>query len=1795
MKIMNMPFPRISSLFIFTSLCLLPARHALADASASSQLSVGSLSITPDTGTFLLLSPWESSVFAQAGVDNEYLSGNGTVNATGDYSSASAQVSTPATLTLDVSGQGNAGALVPGQIDASDSATGQSSMGSTFEITGGSGSVNVSFSAMLTGALSVFTDAFGQSAYSEGILTLEVDGSPVLFNDTYYDIGSSSSDGTSLSTMLNGSTSLQYDTPYDLGLYLDTEAIVSNVPEPAAGTQMLAGMILLGVAGALKKRKAIKITVWRMIRLVAVAAPLWLGANAGAMYIGAEAPDVCLTCGLHPTRQSGGNAQMSLSEGNLREDYAGPSVKSSGGPTLPFNLVYNSYNADNSRAQVNTGLGYGWTHSFNIFLFQQRSHMFRMDGEGRVTQYRFTGDNSYVPDVGYFETLTHNPDGSFTITNKAQSWWHFESVADTPYYVGGPIYRLTEMGDRNQNVTTLSYSNGLLVLITDTYGRSLSLGYTNQYKLAQVADPLGRVTRFQYDSLFRMPVSITDPAGKVVRYTYNSQYQLTRKIDRDGRMYFYTYRNQRPFSVIDGAGQTYFTLANPSNWSVNHNSLALNLELQYTPSTTASTDGLGNVWRYQYDTNGYIIQATAPDGSTTRYEYNSSRLLSEKADADGNVTTFQYDSMGNRTNVTDALGEVTTYAYDPRFNQVTSMTDPNGRVTTYQYDAYGNRTNTIDPLGQTNSYSYDTHGNMISQVDKLGRTTTYSYDAAGNRTNMVDALGNVTRYTYDAVGNRLSTTDPLGRTTTYAYDALNRLVDRTNALAGVIIYTYDALGRRTQVTDPNGNTTTYTYDTRGRLNTTTDPLGGVTTDVYDANDNRLITINPLGWSTTYAYDTLNREIAATNALGGVTTFAYDPYGNVIASTDADGHATTYAYDALNRRVTTMDALGHVTRDDYSSIGGPPCCSPTIGSSLITRLEDADGHVTFYNYDKLDRLTETIRKVNDTNDVINAGDAVSTYTYDAVNNRTSVTEPDGNVTTNFYDDLNRLTLTINAANDMTAYTYDAVGNQTMLTAPNGNVTTNVYDALNRVITVYDEIGPVRSTTYDPDGNVIALTDALGHTTTYQYDALNRQVEMIDALGQTTTTTYDADSNRISTTDRNGHTTTYYYDGLDRRTAVTDALGNTTTTTYDPASNIIALTDANGHTTTYIYDALNRRTIETYPDTPPNSRTNVYDAVGNIISRHDQKGQVTTYSYSPLYFLTNRAYLPSGANDSFTYDLSGRMLSANRNGWVDTFTYDGANRMTGTVQNGQPLTYTYNIPGRVQTNTQPSGRTLNYTYDARSRLVTLNDTTPNPPIAAYTYDADNRVINRAGRNGTLAAYTYDADNRITSLEHSNNVSLIAGFGYAYDAEGNKLYEQKLNAPGDSEAYAYDDIYRLVIYDVGTLSGNMVPSPILAKTWSLDPLGNWDTVTSNSVPELRTYGPANELLTVNANVLAYDANGNLTRDPVYNYFYDEENRLTEVQRISDSAIIGQYQYDALGRRVIEYMEPAGTPATNVYYYDNARIIEVQNAGGATQATYTYGNYIDEVLTMDRPGMTYYYHPNALWSVAAVTDGTASPVERYAYDAYGQVMVLDAAYNPVPLNPWGTPHSAVGNSYLFTGRELDEESGLYFYRARYFDCLNGRFLQRDSLEYTNGMNLYEYVRSNPINRTDPTGLWETDGAANPSANTIVCDGAGGIRAQIGDIGDRTQTECLRDCVEQHENSHADDARTASPNLCKDKAAGTQVIFSTRAEQNASEIKASDTEITCLKDKAKNCAEKCKKIIDDRIKQMEAYRDSFK
>ena len=205
-------------------------------------------------------------------------------------------------------------------------------------------------------------------------------------------------------------------------------------------------------------------------------------------------------------------------------------------------------------------------------------------------------------------------------------------------------------------------------------------------------------------------------------------------------------------------------------------------------------------------------------------------------------------------------------------------------------------------------------------------------------------------------------------------------------------------------------------------------------------------------------------------------------------------------------------------------------------------------------------------------------------------------------------------------------------------------------------------------------------------------------------------------------------------------------------------------------------------------------------------------------------------------------------------------------------------------------------------------------------------------------------------------------------------------------------------------------------------------------------------------------YDNNGNLIDDGNNTYEYDYGNRLLRVTRNSDNVILGEYKYDALGRRIEKQVSGVGT----IYIYDDIEDKIIEEHYNNFTKVYIYGNDMNEFISMEYNGQTYYYHSDSLGSIVALTDVSGSIIEQYSYDAYGRP----------------NASSVIGNPYMFTGRRLDKETGLYYYRARYYSAAMGRFLQRDPLGYFDSMNLYEYVASNPINRIDPTGLsWSITG----------------------------------------------------------------------------------------------------------------------
>ncbi len=192
---------------------------------------------------------------------------------------------------------------------------------------------------------------------------------------------------------------------------------------------------------------------------------------------------------------------------------------------------------------------------------------------------------------------------------------------------------------------------------------------------------------------------------------------------------------------------------------------------------------------------------------------------------------------------------------------------------------------------------------------------------------------------------------------------------------------------------------------------------------------------------------------------------------------------------------------------------------------------------------------------------------------------------------------------------------------------------------------------------------------------------------------------------------------------------------------------------------------------------------------------------------------------------------------------------------------------------------------------------------------------------------------------------------------------------------------------------------------------------------------------------------------------YEYDADNKLVRVVSPSNTA---NYRYDGLGRRV-EKEVIAGTTTVTKYVYDNEDILLELNGANQIVARYTHGPGIDEPLMMEKNTQSFYYHKDGLGSITELTTQTGAVAQRYTYSSFGKIeSQLDANF----FQP-----------YTFTSREFDSESGLHYYRIRYYDSTSGRFISEDPKGFGAGVNFYGYVGGNPIGRVDPYGLdWLTD-----------------------------------------------------------------------------------------------------------------------
>lgn len=857
----------------------------------------------------------------------------------------------------------------------------------------------------------------------------------------------------------------------------------------------------------------------------------------------------------------------------------------------------------------------------------------------------------------------------------------------------------------------------------------------------------------------------------------------------------------------------------------------------------------------------------------------------------------------------------------------------------------------------------------------------------------------------------------------HARESLVKNSDKSYTLreSGGLVRRFNADGRLVAITDRNGNTLTLAYDATGFPTAVTD-ASGRTVQLTKGADGRVESItDPANRTVRYAYDSVGNLTRFTDPLGNATTYQYDSKRNLVAVSDPRGNKLMgVTYDAKGRVATLLDGAETYT---YSYLTGP----------RRTTRRDTSNNTWTYFYNDTDNLTRLTDPLGNS----------ETYTYDVRFNLASFTDKNGNKTT---------------------YTYDAAGNPLTITDALGATRTFTYDpSFNRPLTVRDRAGNVSKHEYDSRGNLTKTTNPNGQSTLFQYDSKGQLVAIIDAAGRTTrfeysvhgnltrltdpsgagsSATFDTLGNVLVVTDAEGRQTSHTYDANLRLTHTGDARGGQTVREFDAAGNIVAATLPDGARTTYEYDSFNRLTKATNPLNQ--ATTFAYDRRNNLTSQTDAKGQQIRFTYDAVDRLVLKNRPDGGIN--YTYDRVGNLLTITDADSSVSFTFDASNRLTDArtgSSSHQPTTlirFTYDANGNRRTMTDPTGGVTNYEYDALSRLTSLTD--PSSQIYRFTYDAASRRKQISKPAGAATVYTYDDANHLVTLLNQSAAGNLT-LSYAYDRAGNRL---NMTDSVGAHAYSYDSLYRLT---GATHSGGGNP----AETYAYDSLGNR---TSSHLSATYAHNAANRLTADAQFDYQYDANGNLTSrkerasGKTTTYAYDSENQLVRID--FPDATSALYRYDGLGRRI----EKVVNGQTRQFVYDGQDILFEYAAGGTVEARYTHGPDADEVLGVRRGGTNSFFETDAQGSVIRVTDGT-NVEAAYEYDSFGNV-----------VNQTG----AARGPYLFHGREFDAESGLYYFRARYYAPALGRFLNEDPIKFAGGLNFYQFAQGNAVNVSDPFGL---------------------------------------------------------------------------------------------------------------------------
>jgi RHS repeat-associated protein len=1262
---------------------------------------------------------------------------------------------------------------------------------------------------------------------------------------------------------------------------------------------------------------------------------------------------------------------------------------------------------------------------------------------------------------------------------------------------------------------------GLMSSETTPGGAVTSNSYDSDGDLAKVTEPSGRYTDYTYDGLGRVLASTvytsTYPSGEATSYTYTPTGQqatvtyppITNSVTNVSHQLqdAYTYDDDNNVLTETESDLTGGDPSRTTTYAYNdHDEVAsVTQPAGATTGGTSQSQGAssanpdGATTGYDYDAFGNVSQVTDPDGNEYRYTYNEYQeptqetlytTSTNEADSTATCTTpatpdpdggcdlvlksYEYDFAGGLAATTDAMGQITNYVYDNN-GDLTQSSTTQACSATAPCTSMGSCTPTAPcttgSVGTMTGYYYDGAGNLTSQQvsattgGAVGTTTytDYNYDAADRLTSEVQ----------DAPPpGASSSTGYLNRTTAYTYNADNYVLSKTTGTGSaldVTDYGYDTAGDRTSQTVQNGSTsleTTWTYNQAGQPLSMTTPEGNVSG--ADAAD----------YTTNYTYDPDGNLVTETGApvstqtygsqspavTRPVTTYGYDTFGDKTQTQDPDGNVTTSTYDG-DSRVASVTQAAYTPPGGSSSITAPTTYAYDEDGNLA-QVTDPEGNVTSYTYDALADKTAETTPLGTTN-----------YTYDADGEQLSATDPLNNETQSTWNYFGDQASSTDARDYTTNYSYDYLGDQLTATTPDGSATTSTYDHLGELTSTADTLGDTTSYAYNDQGQVSQVQNPDTSYAQFAYDEAGDLTSVADysaaPAGEAATELrsesfgYDPDGDQTSVKDWDGNTTTYGYNAAGSLTSevapVTSSTSDTTSYGYDAAGNQTSVTDPDGNTTWTTYNSWDlpesvikplTTTATTAADT---TWTTAYNADGQAATVTQPGGITQTYGYNGAGEVTSQAGSGASAATStqtLGYDADGRLTSATAPGGTDSYTYNPDSELSSASGPSGTSSYSYNDDDLVSSETDAAG-TTSYTYDSADRLSTEKDPLTGATLT-YGYNADSQPTSIgysvSGASGPSQALTYNQlDELASDTLTSSSGTTLASESYGYDNDGDVTSQATTGLAGSgTTTYGYDEDNELTSSTTG------------------------GTTTSYS----------------------YNGDGDLTAAGGTSYSYNAQDQLTSS---TSSAGTTSYAYTLSGA-LSSVTAPGGTTG----YTSNAFGQEV-SAGGVSYAYDALGrltsrtsgssttdlSYLGTGDTIASDGTDdYTYTPSGTLTSAGTVGGTGYSTLSDLHDdvtaTFSPASTASSLEGSATYSPYGT---ATGSGWMpglgYQQDYTDPATGQVDMNARWYDPATGSFTAGDTitgspLSTTIDGNNYAYVDGNPVTDTDPTGHGDAGGAVD-------------------------------------------------------------------------------------------------------------------